>query len=167
MFNVFSRELLKRLQSIQKGLLTGCNDRKLSDHFNTSQMTAIKDLEKLIAKVYKMKNPSTIIEAARKGDLAKLTKLLEDKSGTSNTNNKNNKKRDINAQDKLGYTPLHIVVELYEDTVMAARLLEAGANPNIYCNAGRTPLEYAMDYELNELEDLLREYGATDREDGW
>ncbi len=161
MFNAFSRELLKRLESIRSGLLSDCDNRKLSDHFNDHQVAAIKNLEKLIAKLYKMENPSTIIEAARKSDLEKLTKLLEDK------NDKRNKGCDINAQDKLGYTALHIVVDLHEDIVMAARLLEAGADPNLYCNAGRTPLECAIDYELDEIEDLLREHGATDREERW
>jgi hypothetical protein len=167
MFNAFSKELLKRLKSVHKGLLTDCGSHELNDYFNDSQIAAIKKLEKLITKVCEMENPSTIIEAARKGDLEKLTKLLEDKNGKSGTSGTSSKSRDINAQNKLGYTALHIVVELHEDTVMAARLLEAGADPNVYCNAGRTPLEYAMDYELDELEDLLREYGAIEREERW
>lgn len=122
MFNAFSKELLKRLESIHRGLLTGRDDRKLSGYFNDKQITALNDPKKLIAKVYKMENPSTIIEAARKGDLAKLTKLLEDKNGMSgkggNASTSGKKKsdgkvskgsNDINAQDKLGLSQSIII----------------------------------------------------------
>lgn len=160
MFNSFSKELLKRLKSIHKELLSDCGDHKLNDYFNDRQITAINKLETLIAKVYAMENPSCIIEAARKGDLERLTKLLEDKNVTRVMSSE-----DVDTQDKLGYTALHLVVELHEDTAMAAVLLDAGADPHIYCNAGRTPLEYAIDHELDELEELLREHGATGRED--
>ncbi|WP_083670847.1 ankyrin repeat domain-containing protein [Singulisphaera sp. GP187] len=49
-----------------------------------------------------------------------------------------------NAQDHLGYTPLHVAMECtYADSAMT--LLELGADPTTCDNQGRTPVQLVPD----------------------
>ena len=56
-------------------------------------------------------------------------------------------------------TPLHVaVMEQQQKTVKV--LLQAGADPNVQTNDGRTPLHHAAMGECAEIVTLLLEYGA-------
>lgn len=68
---------------------------------------------------------------------------------------------DVNAMDMWGDTPLHSVVDSYEDDanklLLAKVLLQNGADVNAVNNEGFTPIYYAS---TREMIDLLVSYGA-------
>lgn len=63
------------------------------------------------------------------------------------------------------WTPLHIAVQVL-NPVAVELLLEKQANPNVFDNAGRTPLDYTKSFGRNEIAQqiakLLRVHGARD-----
>lgn len=67
----------------------------------------------------------------------------------------------LDAQDELGRTPLHIVAH-YGHKELAACLLENGANINIADNDGETPLHLTVKADRNEVAQLLRAHGGRD-----
>ena len=70
---------------------------------------------------------------------------------------------DVNARAKGGWTPLHVQAQEGCDTgaleVMEA-LLDAGADPNLKDDKGRTPLDFASTRKETEKLELLRAKGA-------
>lgn len=61
---------------------------------------------------------------------------------------------EINAQDDLGCTALHYLA-LYKRAHLFLLLLQAGANPNIADNKGRTPLDYCLNLTVQEQRHIL------------
>lgn len=57
---------------------------------------------------------------------------------------------DVNAVQKEGLTPLHLAA-IYAQSEIACVLLEAGANPHVSDNKGKTPIEVAKGDEVREL----------------
>ena len=52
---------------------------------------------------------------------------------------------DVNAVGDLGYVPLHVSA-FRNDAEMIQKLLGAGADPRAKCEAGKTPLDTAIDH---------------------
>jgi len=89
---------------------------------------------------------SELHQAAAKGDLKKVRKLVEEGA-------------DVNARDNIGYTPLHYAAS-YGHLDVARLLLEEGADVNARDNAGWTPLHWAAAYGHVDVARLLVERGA-------
>ena len=72
---------------------------------------------------------------------------------------------DVNAQDKDGNTPLHLLIwdSRDNDQMLTSEtlLLKAGANMNLQDNRGKTPLMKACDYSLAKFALILIEKGAN------
>lgn len=62
---------------------------------------------------------------------------------------------DVNAVGDLGYTPLHVTA-FRNDTEMIQVLLDAGANPRLKCEVGKTPLETAIDHGCSDAAKQLK-----------
>lgn len=66
---------------------------------------------------------------------------------------------DINARDRLGYTPLH-TAGTFDRISMAELLIDSGADVNAEDNQGDTPIHNALMRGRYEIALLLREHGA-------
>ena len=62
---------------------------------------------------------------------------------------------DLNEQNETGYAPLHYGVMKTRPGVVAL-LLEAGADPDVFNNLAKTPLDLAISGSKDEIIDLLR-----------
>ncbi len=62
--------------------------------------------------------------------------------------------------DESGHTPLHWAV-FRGDIELVEILLKAGANPNVISDDGVTPRWRAMDFGLEEIEELLERFGGV------
>lgn len=68
---------------------------------------------------------------------------------------------EVDVKEDYGLTPLHnAVLEGYDEIVVF--LLSKGADINAVENKGFTPLKMAMEYQLPEIEQILRTHGAKD-----
>ncbi|MCP4727683.1 MAG: hypothetical protein GY863_21770 [bacterium] len=88
-----------------------------------------------------------IHDAARAGDLEKVTSLLSGDSGL------------LEEKDSKGFTPLHIAITKDRREVVRY-LIEKGADLNSKNNNGLRPLQTALDRGKNAIADLLIEKGA-------
>jgi ankyrin repeat protein len=61
--------------------------------------------------------------------------------------------------DEQGQTPLHWAV-FRGDIEAVETLLRGGANPNVFAIDGVTPKRRAADFGLDEIEELLSEFGG-------
>ncbi len=61
----------------------------------------------------------------------------------------------MNAKDESGDTPLHLA-SLYGHEEVAGLLVEAGADPNIKNNIGKSPLDLAVESGVQEAIDSLK-----------
>lgn len=61
----------------------------------------------------------------------------------------------VNAVGDLGYTPLHVSA-FRNDSEMIQTLLDAGADPHLKCEVGKTPWDTAVDHGCLEAAKLLR-----------
>jgi RNA polymerase sigma factor (sigma-70 family) len=66
---------------------------------------------------------------------------------------------DVNAQTRMGQTPLHMAVSVNHPLIVA-QLLAGGANPNHTTEQGLTPLHWAVMRGRREIIALLRDAGA-------
>lgn len=62
---------------------------------------------------------------------------------------------DVNAVGNLGYTPLHVSA-FRNDGEMIRALIDAGADPKITCEVGKTPLDTAIDHGCLDAAKALR-----------
>ena len=62
---------------------------------------------------------------------------------------------DVNALGNLGYVPLHVSA-FRNDADMIEILLDAGANPHVQCELGKTPLQTAIDHGCLDAEKVLK-----------
>lgn len=65
----------------------------------------------------------------------------------------------VNEKDDFGTTPLHIAVEKGNIPIIK-QLIQKGAEVNAKDNDGRTPLDFLAMRPNEEIEELLRQYGA-------
>lgn len=66
---------------------------------------------------------------------------------------------DVNAQDKEGFTALHLAVrsvEELESTRPIRALLMKGANPNIRDNQGKLPIDYVENFSNDDIKPEIR-----------
>jgi ankyrin repeat protein len=66
---------------------------------------------------------------------------------------------DVNANDKDGYTPLHIAAQQGRDDVVKL-LLAGGADVNAKDDKGETPLQLAKSSDKTATVELLRQHGG-------
>ena len=66
---------------------------------------------------------------------------------------------DLNELDEQGQSPLHWAV-FRGDIEAVETLLGAGANPNVFATDGVTPKWRAVDFGLDEIEELLSKFGG-------
>ena len=72
---------------------------------------------------------------------------------------------DLNIQDKSGFTPLHLAIDIEADgayqlekepmMIISRFLIETGADTSATDNRGNTPLDIAIEYEYKEAIDVL------------
>lgn len=62
---------------------------------------------------------------------------------------------DVNAVGNVGYTPLHVSA-FRDDADMIEKLLYAGADPQVKCEVGKTPLDTATDHGCLDAAKVLR-----------
>jgi ankyrin repeat protein len=123
----------------------------------------------------------TIVEAAGRGDLAAVQRLLDAGVPVDTTNAQQNtalhraalgshhevaelllrRGAAVDARQNYGRTPLLLVARETGDVTMARRLLDAGADMNAPDRFGSTPLELAAWRGFEPLVDLLLDRGAT------
>jgi ankyrin repeat protein len=72
---------------------------------------------------------------------------------------------DVNAQDDIGYTPLHTAVYWRQGRELVETLIAAGASVDARDVTGRTPLELALAIEYKEMAALLRKLGGASGEE--
>ncbi|MDJ0805706.1 MAG: ankyrin repeat domain-containing protein [Gammaproteobacteria bacterium] len=65
-----------------------------------------------------------------------------------------------NTPDAEGYTPLHLAI-LNGHRVIAKYLVERGADIDLTDRAGRTPLQIAIELQNQDIERMLRKFGAA------
>ena len=94
----------------------------------------------------KSKTPSTLFEAARYGDFARVKFLVQQGA-------------DVTAPDKHGRSPLHFAV-MSGKLEIVEFLVERGAGINLQDDKGRTPLHIAAQLKNAEIERYLDAHGA-------
>ncbi|WP_299154226.1 ankyrin repeat domain-containing protein [uncultured Tateyamaria sp.] len=62
---------------------------------------------------------------------------------------------DVNAIGNLGYAPLHVSA-FRDDAEMIQLLLDAGADPRVRCEIGKTPLDAAVDLGCLDAAKVLK-----------
>ena len=93
--------------------------------------------------------PKDILEAGESGNIEAIKQHLADGA-------------DVNAKNKIGYTPLHWTAQNGHKEAVELLIAE-GADVNAKTNDGRTPLDLVI--RRPELADLLRKHGGKTGEE--
>ena len=151
--NVYKQRMVNQ-QTVKEEILTNSEliDKRL---FNAARKGDHKLIERLVREGFdvnqKNENGATPLHLAVANDLRKpkaVIVLL--KAGA-----------EINAQDKLGSTPLLYSMYAYDGIEYARLLVEHGADVNLTRNNGETPLHVAASWTATDIFKLLLEKGAN------
>jgi len=69
----------------------------------------------------------------------------------------NQKLCDLNAQDYIGWTPMHYAVEKRHKRAVKT-LVESNANPEVEDTMQKNPYQYALEYRWMEIAEILRPF---------
>jgi ankyrin repeat protein len=120
------------------GLLRKCLTlEELTDHSSPSDSTPSPGAPEIFKRIFDS-NEDTLLHLSARLGFTKITKLIAECLGVTRG------KELINCVNAQGQTPLHLACMHRAHREVFTLLWILGANPNVRCNLGRTPLHYCF-----------------------